>query len=108
MKERTAENARSACGSAVASAWRTSNPGRASRCPSEGASTGSNSTAVSFATSSTRTSVVRPGPGPISKTSSPSSRPSKTSGMMYRPTVSAHSALEQSSRCSWFNAAPLS
>jgi hypothetical protein len=72
------------------------------RSRSDDANRGSISMAVRRAVRWRRTSVMRPGPGPNSRTSSLGSTPSSAHGITRRSTGHLHSADRQTRRCSSF------
>src|SRR5438045_7264675 len=88
----------------VASAWTTSTLLPAIRSASLAASSSSSSTAVRWGTNRRRTSVVKPGPGPISSTSSPRSRLRSAHGSSSPSTYCAHSGLAHRRR--WISFTP--
>src|SRR4051794_23509154 len=88
----------------VASAWTTSTLVPAIRWASWAARSSSSSTAVRRGTKRRRTSVVKPGPGPISSTSSPRSRSRSAHGIRSPSTYCAHSGLAHRRRWISFTA----
>ena len=88
--------------SAVASPTTTSTLLPSIRSAKEAASPSSSSTAVSCAVLVRRTSVVNPGPGPISMAASPSSTPCSATGRMVSQTSRRQSSLAQYSMWPWF------
>src|SRR6202035_569503 len=87
---------------AVASSQTTSTFDPASRWASASARVRSNSTAVTRVDRGRRTSVVNPGPGPISTTSSPRDTPRRASGRIVSSIIWRHCGLAQNSRCPRF------